>query len=684
MGVSLLHDTDLVLWVTLFMGMGLTLFLYKIFSHEKWYSLLLSIRALVLFFLIILLLNPVLNFSSEKEQELHWAIFVDNSASIKYHKTPSIQAIQSGIQSFVDGLSEKNISYDLYQFADKIQKVNGPNLEGKGVTTNLGIVSERIKQDENNLAGAIIISDGLITEGKNPLREFHQLDFPIHTIGIGEGSELVDVAIQSIDVPTVVLKSDGVNVNVIVQSLGNISDRLSVSLFNNRQLLGSKHIRLSGLGSKKEINFRFRPKDIGKQNYEVRVSSVEDEINIQNNRQQFNILVLKERYKVALLTGSPNKNTAVLKRALNRNPRIQLDHFVRMTETQFRPGIKSFWETPYELIIFENYPIKPLTANFVRILGKKVLSNQAALFLISGPNQSNNSLKGITSILGVELEEFTLENNPVFWDFTHERWMDEFELPPLHQNMFITGQNDSSYTLAITEFERPLWIRNQHENIRTMVWTSPDMNTLYFLEQKLSQTHAFSTIWDQSISWLLKTGGEHENFFRLNKNRFQQGEMVQIAGNQPFTQSSEPKKNVMITVSHNLKEILMRDILFNIEEQRWMGEFRAPGPGEYQYSISFESEEEPIQKGLFQVLESQIELNQVYLNKKLLTSISNQTGGQYLPWDSRDSLMIKLHPKVRREFRANIIKFNESKFLLFIVIFLLCAEWIMRRRRGLS
>ena len=284
-------------------------------------------------------------------------------------------------------------------------------------------------------------------------------------------------------------------------------------------------------------------------------------------------------------------------------------------------------ETAYELIIFENYPIKPLSANFVRILGKKVLSNQAALFLISGPNQSNNSLKGISSILRVVLEDITLENNPVFWDFTHERWMNEYELPPLHQNIFITGHNDLSDTLAITEFERPLWIRNQHENIRTMVWTSPDINTLYFLEKKLSQIDAFSTIWDQSISWLLKTGGEHENFFRLNKNRFQQGEIVQISGNQPFKQSSEPKKNVMLSVSHNSKEILMRDILFNIEEQRWKGEFRAPGSGEYQYSISFESEEDPIQKGLFQVQESQIELNQVYLNKKLLTSISDQTDG---------------------------------------------------------
>ena len=109
MGVSLLHNADLVLWVTLFMGMGLTFFLYKIFSHEKWYSLLLGIRTLVLFSLVILLLNPVLNLSDENEKELHWAIFVDNSTSIKYHKTPSIHSIHSVILSVVDCLSCKNL-----------------------------------------------------------------------------------------------------------------------------------------------------------------------------------------------------------------------------------------------------------------------------------------------------------------------------------------------------------------------------------------------------------------------------------------------------------------------------------------------------------------------------------------------------------------------------------------------
>ena len=326
--------------------------------------------------------NPVINFSDEKEKKLDWAIFIDNSASIKYHQTPSINAVQLGIESLVNKLSEKDISYHLYQFADNIQKVNSPQLIGNGVTTNIGIIPETIKQLGNQIAGAVIISDGLITEGKDPIKDFQEFDFPIHTIGIGEGSELVDVTIKSIDAPTVVLKSDWVDVNITIQSVGNIGDRLSVSLYNNRELQGSKHIRLMGMESKKEIHFRFRPKEIGKQQYEVRISSVEDEIDIQNNRQKFSLLVLKDRYKVALLTGSPNKNTSVLKQKLKNNPRVELDHFIRITETRFQPAIKTFWESPYELIIFDNYPIKPLSSNFVRILGKKLLSNQSALFLI--------------------------------------------------------------------------------------------------------------------------------------------------------------------------------------------------------------------------------------------------------------------------------------------------------------
>ena len=684
MDFEFLYQADLVLWVILFIGTGLFVYLYKIIFNEKWHQFLISYRIIIFFILGILLFNPVINFSDEKEKKLDWAIFIDNSASIKYHQTPSINAVQLGIESLVNKLSEKDISYHLYQFDDKIQKVNSPQLIGNGVTTNIGIIPETIKQLGNQIAGAVIISDGLITEGKDPIKDFQEFDFPIHTIGIGEGSELVDVTIESIDAPTVVLKSDWVDVNITIQSVGNIGDRLSVSLYNNRELQGSKHIRLMGMESKKEINFRFHPKKIGKQQYEVRISSVEDEIDIQNNRQKFSLLVLKDRYKVALLTGSPNKNTSVLKQKLKNNPRVELDHFIRITETRFQPAIKTFWESPYELIIFDNYPIKPLSSNFVRILGKKLLSNQSALFLILGPNQTIVSFNGITSILGVVTEDSTIESNRFYWEFVDEQIDAGGNFPPLKQNILITGKQVSSDTLAVTEQGWPLWLRNQNGTIRTMIWTSPELNTLYFHDQKLSQEGSFSVIWNQSISWLLKSGGEHENFFRLNKNRYQQGEMVQVTGTQPFEKTQDKTENIIINVTHGSTDIITRDILYNIEEQRWLGEFRAPGPGEYNYSIQLGSNQDPIQTGTFQILESQIELNQVYLNKKLLATISNSTDGQFFVWDSRDSLFSEINPKVRREFKAEIIKFNESRVLLIIMILLLCVEWFIRRHRGLS
>ena len=312
------------------------------------------------------------------------------------------------------------------------------------------------------------------------------------------------------------------------------------------------------------------------------------------------------------------------------------------------------------------------------------MANQAALLLFSGPNQSNSSLKGITSILGIATIDSVPETEPNYWNFVEEQNFDETDLPPLNQNILISGRELTSDTLAISESNWPLWLRNENGNIRTMTWTSPGINILYFNDQKLDKDGPFSIIWDQSISWLLKTGGEHENFFRFNKDRYQQGEMVQITGTQPFNQEMGAAVNIIINIKNGVTNIISRDILFNIEEQRWVGEFRAPGPGEYNYSIQFNSEKIPIQSGAFQVLESQIELNQVHLNKKLLTSISDNTNGQFFKWTSRDSILIKINPKVRREFKAEIVKFNESRILLFIMILLLCIEWFIRRKRGLS
>jgi len=469
----------------------------------------------------LLLLNPVLNISYQSDKILNWNIFLDNSSSIKYHKTPSLNSIKSGYEEIKDKLLKKNISFNSFIFDDKIDLIQASNFDGGGLTTNFWKVLDLIIDSENNLAGAIIISDGIITEGKNSVDDLINLKIPIHVIGIGERSELVDISILSLDVPTVVLKGDKVDLKVTIQSLGNINERLSVSLYRESKLLGSKPIRLSGMGSKNEANFRFNAKEIGRQQFEVRVSSVKDEINIQNNRQNFSLLVLKDKYKVALITGSPNKNTSPIKKIIKKNKRIRLDHYIRVRDQKFKPDIKNFWKSPYELIIFDNYPIKPLSPNFIRILGKKIITNQSGLMHVTGPNQGNKSLKGINTILGIALVDSTQISEKVYWDFIKTNNTD-IDYPPLEQSLFLIGERTTADSLAIFESGWPLWIRNKNNNFRSVIFATSELNVLYHFQDNKNQNNLLNSILSTEVGWLLKTDASNENYFRLNKDSFQQ------------------------------------------------------------------------------------------------------------------------------------------------------------------
>ena len=56
------------------------------------------------------------------------------------------------------------------------------------------------------------------------------------------------------------------------------------------------------------------------------------------------IQVLKNEYKVALITGAPSFNTGVIKKILNRNPEFKIDHYI-FTNKPHTP--KVFWNKKF-------------------------------------------------------------------------------------------------------------------------------------------------------------------------------------------------------------------------------------------------------------------------------------------------------------------------------------------------
>ena len=121
--------------------------------------------------LILLLLQPKFSWVQYKYNSLDWNIYIDNSVSTSYHPSLSFQTMKTELDQMIYNISKKNIFSNLYSFSGNINKINNTkDLIGDGSSTDLGTVLSHIQINQNNLAGAIIISDGQNNRGNDPYK----------------------------------------------------------------------------------------------------------------------------------------------------------------------------------------------------------------------------------------------------------------------------------------------------------------------------------------------------------------------------------------------------------------------------------------------------------------------------------------------------------------------------------
>ena len=77
----------------------------------------------------------------------------------------------------------------MFTFDSIISEKTSP-ITGNGQTTNLGKLADFISKRE--FAGSVIFTDGISTEGIEPILTFNNLDTPIYTVGIGNKNSLID------------------------------------------------------------------------------------------------------------------------------------------------------------------------------------------------------------------------------------------------------------------------------------------------------------------------------------------------------------------------------------------------------------------------------------------------------------------------------------------------------------
>ena len=691
---------DQLFWLSFILWLSIVYIFVKGTNDIKNLKSIIFLRVFILGLIVFLFLEPKLFLSKSYKYDLNWNLYVDKSLSMSYHTNPSVGSLLSGLDEILIKLKNKKVGVKTYGFGSSLDTnwINNGRVLGDG-STNIGDVFDHIKSNSNKKnSGSIIITDGQVNLGKEITTIQTEELSPIHILGVGNKNPLVDVSIQSIEAPPVIIKGENAELEVIVSSSGEINQKLNTTLFFGKKLLGSKIITLSGKGIQENVRFMISPDHLGEMKYKVHVNALPDEINIDNNKQNFTIQVLKDKYKIAIITGAPNFNTQILKKVLKKNSKFSFDHFVLQSQEYTIP-LKKFWDTKYDLIIFDNHPVEANSnewKSYLRVFAKKILSQKTSLAIIPGYDIKKEVFNSYLNLMDIKVEEPIIElQSESMWSFTSE-WesffpfisseIDKqlFDYPPLFSNLNIDPTNGNVLAkFSLPDMEVPLLLISEKAPLRFMVWSSPDLNQLYYKTQNTEHEDFTIKILKPVFSWLTRTSNEKDFYFRPNKNSYQQGEQVSIIGKP--VQKNMTAFDGYIHVYNNDSLINNKKLSYNKEKGVYTGNFWASEPGNLDYDIEFISDENSmiVSKGSVQIQESQVELNKIYLNKLPLKKLAESTNGTFTHWEERLNLLKLINKEIDEEIIQSSVVLNKSKIIIIFILCLLALEWLIRRERGM-
>ena len=678
-----------------------------IFSYHKSIKrngirFLVLIRTILILFLLTLFVNPIIEINKEKNKELLWHIYIDKSLSLNYYKQPSYNSYIKGISNFVQRLKKKNIKYELNSFGSELDTlVEISKVKTNASSTNIGLVFNNINDGyKKNIAGAIIFTDGQVNQGPLLSKFFHYNEIPIHIVGIGDTIPMLDVSIQSVDIPPISVKGQKVNIEAIITSVGSVKERVNVTLFDDdNRLIGSKIIKVSGMESQETVRFQIKADKIGENYFLIKCSALSDEINIQNNQQRIVMHVMKDQYNIALITGAPNYNTRILKDHLSKGNN-KIDHFV-YGNNNFNPNLKNFWEKKYEVVIFDNNPNKSNSDKWdslLRVFTKKLISHNSSFLIIPGPDIDVNSINNYLKIIDLQADELINNNNDYDWNFS-DLWLKDFSindskissniesLPPQNPAFQLGGSiiNNNFASYNDVENQNPLLILDEKKSIRYAVWNSIDLSSIKYKLINTQNSLFLDNSLNKIFNWLMKKSGSHEFVFRTDKNSYQQGEEVLLSGRALDYDNNSIINEGTVELFYNDNFLGSKPLFLDVNKNEYKARFWAPKAGKVKYIVNINKglNSYEVSSGVFEVQESHIELNRIFLNQEKLKNISISSGGKFVYWENLEKLIdfINIIEKKENIIVKHIMRYN---YIFLSIIFLLFTiEWLFRRRMGL-
>lgn len=382
-------------------------------SKQRNYALA-ALRFAVVSFLCYLLLAPFIKTTTTHTEQPTLVLAVDNSQSVELFTPKNVLSQATiGLAKLAETLRGKGFTVETRTLtATPGRPARLDSLRFGATTTNLDqlLSGTREAYDGRNLAGVVLLSDGLVNQGRSPA--YSEFNFPIYGVAVGDTIPKRDLRLTGLTYNRVAFSGNKFPIETEVGFEGYAGGTATVELREGSKVLDSRRVALPAGRRRVRTTFQITAPAPGKRRYEVRITPQPGEFTELNNARTAFIEIVKGKLRVLLAGAAPHPDLKALRAAILANDNFDL--------TLTLPGVNPLKaDADFDVAILHQLPAQGGLGN--DILAQVKARRTPALYIIGAQSDlgAYNQLgSGLTiQPRGAQTDEVTPLPNPGFARF---------------------------------------------------------------------------------------------------------------------------------------------------------------------------------------------------------------------------------------------------------------------------
>ena len=656
--------------------------------------LLICLRSLALFLILLLLINPALEQSTIDYEEAKLIVLVDQSESINngFKDSSILKAYQKQLAQLPD-LFGKKFKTNIHGFHSKLDSFGNQDL---GKTTNIAASLKEADEIYNNqnIAGIVIISDGIHNYGNHPLYEEINLNVPIISLGLGDTTIKKDIILKNVEHPELVFLNNDFEVQIDINTV-KVEEAFEVKLYSNnsgKKLLSKQLVQPNQALFKTKLSFIISPEATGVQSYEIEIPGINKEENLKNNKTSFMAEILDGKQKVLITSAYISPDIKAIVSALNNNKNFEYD-FVKFKDYN---GIKTKYDLaiiiqPNNNTILLNRIFKDIRAqnlstllfinNFESYNYYKSASNSNLYPNINFLNIDNGNTNDISCIINQQFLNFqlspstieTLQDLPNINGFSGMN----FKLP-INQCLL-------SQRIGAVKTNFPLLYFDQSQAQKLGIFFGSGIWKWRLANYLNEGNHkAIDELINQTIQFLATKSDKRKFRVNTSKKIYNESDEIIIKAklyNDNYEQVLEEK--IDLELKNEQGEIF--NLQFSPSDNEYQILIEGYPPGNYTYKAKCSNYPYAPVSGKFHIETFNIEIFNTVANHQLLKALSNKYNGNFFPYSQWNEMIVEVNELddaklgFKKTERLPLIQFI---WIYFIITILLSTEWAIRKFLG--